>query len=363
MLPAAAAVAALFSAAYLYHVPGSVEDWTMNKRFAIRGAHTPTDVAIVGIDEYTLRDLGQWPFPRRFHADVIRKIANGDPSAIAVDIQFTEPSDAADDSALVRSVVDVDNRAAVNEDGRGRVVLATTEVNQLGDTAVLGGTTAVRVGWATLRPSANGALRTLSWGSSTTWTNGERAFPLESFALVAAEIATGHQILRSSIGGATPIAYVGPPGTVRSYSYSDVLHNRIAPDAFAGEVVVIGATAATMGDVHATPYGANNPMSGPEIQANAIETALHGFPLRPSRTRALLLIALFSFLVPVAGLFLRWRWCLLLATAATVLYLTASQLSFDHGVSLPVTWPLLALTLGTVVTRIFRPARVVKTAD
>jgi CHASE2 domain-containing sensor protein len=189
-------------------------------------------------------------------------------------------------------------------------------------------------------------MRSLSWGSPTTWGNGEPAIPVESFALEAAEIATGRPIPFSR--GATPIAYVGPPGTVPTYSFVDVLHNRVSAGAFKGKAVVVGATAESIGDVHTTPYGAGRPMGGPEIQANAIETALHNFPLRPSRTRSLLLIVLFSFLAPVASIFLRWRWCLLIAASATVLYLVAAQLSFDHGVLLAVTWPLLALMLGTV---------------
>src|SRR5262249_23191133 len=106
-----------------------------------------------------------------------------------------------------------------------------------------------------------------------------------------------------------------------------------------------------------TPYGARNLMSGPEVEANAVETALHGFPLRPSRTRDVLLIVLFAFLVPVASLFLRWRWCLLLGAAAGVLYLVAAQLSFDHGVLLAVTWPLFALLLGTLAAGFLRPPR------
>jgi hypothetical protein len=98
-------------------------------------------------------------------------------------------------------------------------------------------------------------------------------------------------------------------------------------------------------------------MSGPEIEANAIETALHGFPLRRSRPRDLLFIVLFTFLVPVASHVLRWGWCLVLAAVAAVLLAVAAQVSFDHGVLLAVTWPLLALVLGTLVAAFLRPGR------
>src|SRR3954469_13967043 len=46
--------------------------WPMNKRFAIRGGHTPKDVVVVAVDDATLRDLKHlWPLPRRFHGQVI----------------------------------------------------------------------------------------------------------------------------------------------------------------------------------------------------------------------------------------------------------------------------------------------------
>ena len=44
--------------------------------------------------------------------------------------------------------------------------------------------------------------------------------------------------------------------------------------------MVVGVTAPTEQDVHATPTSSDRLMSGPEIQANAISTALHGLPLR-----------------------------------------------------------------------------------
>jgi CHASE2 domain-containing sensor protein len=328
----------------------------MDKRFAIRGGHTPKDVVVVAVDEKSLGELGPWPFPRRYHAQLIKRIADDRSRAIAVDIQFSEPSDQADDSALAGAVRQANLDALTAHDGRtGQVVLGTTEVSRNGGAAVmpLGG----RAGFMGLRPSRHGVLRTLTWGSATTWPDGEAAIPLESFALVAAELATGRRIWRSRIGNATPIAYVGRPGTVPTYSYADVLHDRVPRGAFTNKVVVVGATASSLGDVHSTPYGADRPMGGAEIEANAIETALHDFPLRPSRSRALLLIALFSFLVPIASLFLRWRWCVLIAALAGTLYLVAAQISFDHGILLPAVWPLLALVLSTLAAAFLRPRR------
>jgi CHASE2 domain-containing sensor protein len=353
MLLFAAAAAVLVSYAYESHALGSIEDWTMNKRFAIRGAHTPTDVVIVAIDDRTLAALGSWPLPRRYHGDVIGAVSTGDPRAVAIDIQFTELSDPRDDNALINAVGAADSNVH-------RVVLAAIETDKQGRTNVFGGaasTVGARVGFTGYSPDPGGVLRDMPWGSATTWVDGSPAVPLENFALVSAEVATGRPIPRSRFGGSTPIDYVGPPGTVDTYSYYDVLRGRVGSTAFTGKVVVIGGTATALEDEHTTPYGAADPMSGPEVEANAIETALHGFPLRPSRTRALLLIVVFSFLVPVASLFLRWRWCLLIAAVAAVLLLVAAQVAFDHGVAVVVAWPLVALALGTLAAGFLRPGR------
>lgn len=349
MLLAAGGVAVLVSAGYLHHVLGTVEDWSMDKRFAIRGAHVPKDVAIVAVDARTLSALGPWPFPRRDHGTVIGRISAAHPRAIAVDIQFTEPTDPADDNALIAAI-----------ESSGKVALATTETDRAGRTDVLGGDEVVRqvgarVGDSLVPVDANGVIRRIGWGSATRDDEGRPLRPLENLSLVAAEVATGRPIRR--FGALTPIAYVGPPGTIPMYSYADVMRGRVPGGAFTGKVVVLGPAAPSLHDVHTTPYGGSDQMSGVEIQANATETALHGFPLRPSRTRALLLIVLFAFLVPVASLFLRWRWCLLGGAVAAVLYLVAAQLSFDHGVLLAVMWPLLALLLGTLVAAFLRPPR------
>ena len=47
-----------------------------------------------------------------------------------------------------------------------------------------------------------------------------------------------------------------------------------------GKIVVVGATAPTLRDVHSTPSGGEQLMPGAEVQANAIWTALDGLPLR-----------------------------------------------------------------------------------
>src|SRR3989442_731734 len=77
---------------------------SLDKLFELRGKRTPTvSVVIVAIDESTFAELeDQWPYPRALHGKVIRRIAEGKPLAIGVDIMFDKDSlrGPADDEAL-----------------------------------------------------------------------------------------------------------------------------------------------------------------------------------------------------------------------------------------------------------------------
>lgn len=75
------------------------------------GSRPPADdIVIVAIDEQSLRELGRWPWSRRIHADLVRKLTVAGARAIALDIVFAEPS--ANDPAA-----DADLAAALTESG------------------------------------------------------------------------------------------------------------------------------------------------------------------------------------------------------------------------------------------------------
>src|SRR5262249_60896454 len=107
--------------------------------------------------------------------------------------------------------------------------------------------------------------------------------------------------------------FVGPLGSFshQSFSFADVVDGRVSPQSFRGKYVLIGATAATLGDRIATPFvHTDGPgseqhgelMPGVEILANGINTILLG---RFYRETPEWLTALIAALVaaPVLGLF------------------------------------------------------------
>src|SRR5262245_11084269 len=90
-----------YSAAFfIQRLEWAAYDW----RFKILGDRKPhPDVAIVAIDEKSLQELHQWPWPRGIHARLIEALAKNPPKALAFDVLFLEPYtlDPAGDRALM----------------------------------------------------------------------------------------------------------------------------------------------------------------------------------------------------------------------------------------------------------------------
>jgi len=311
-----------------------LENETLDLRFGLRKPARPHDVVVVAIDDETFSDLGlQWPFKRSLHGALIKRLHADGAKAIGYDIQFTEPTAPREDLALYRAAA----RA-------GHVAFATTEVDPHGHTDVLGGDQNLRrigavAAASNLPADPGGIIRRYRYSQ----------LGLRSLAVAAARL-DGHPISRSRFdSGGALIDFRGPPGTIRTVSFSDVLRGLLPAGTFAGKVVVVGVSAPTLQDVHQTSTATASPMSGPEIQANAIWTALHGNPLKSAPAWLdVLAIVLLGAIAPLASL----RLTVPLAAGASALlagaYVLAAQLAFDAGTVLLVSYPLAAWALGLV---------------
>jgi adenylate cyclase len=337
-LAAGVAAAGVMLGLYALDALKSLELRSVDTRFSVRGTQKqPDDLAVVAIDTKTFNDLKvQWPFPRRYHAAVLDQLRKDGAKAVAFDVQFTEPTNQRDDNALIDAV------------GRSKnIVLATTEVDDDGRTAIFGGDQVLRsigakAGNALLPNDAGGTIR-------RTWYDARK---LKTLGIVTAEDVLGKKIPRSALGGKTAwIDYRGGPGTILTASYSDVKKGNFRTGTFKGRTVVIGPAAPTLGDVHPTSVTGQDLMSGAEIQANAIWTALHGFPLQPLATWwTPLLIVLMAFAAPAAFLGLKPREAVLVLVLLAVAYAVGSQLLFNRGTIVPVVYPMIALGLAAVLS-------------
>jgi adenylate cyclase len=311
------------------------ERQTIDTRFSIRGERAAPNLVMVAIDDASIRRLGRWPFRRSLHAAVIDNLRESGAKVIAVDIQFTEPTVNAEDNALIDAV----------ERARGKVVLATTEVGPNGSTSVFGGDEVVRsvgarVGDSQLPNDRYAVLRRMPYS----------VLGLKNFAIVTAELALAGRIDRSQLGGNTAwIDYAGPPGTIRAVSYWRVATGKFPRNRFQNKLVVVGATALTLQDVHATSTSASGLMSGLEVQANEVSTALRGFPLKGAPEYVdVLLIVLLGLIAPAVSVLRPPVYALAAAFAAAGLFAVATQLAFNHALILTFVAPVTALALASV---------------
>jgi adenylate cyclase len=327
------ALTALVLAAYAGDVLEGPELDTIDARFSIRGADPGglDEFVFVAIDGTTFAELKeQWPFRRSLHGRAIDRLREAGAKVIAYDVQFTEPTEVAEDNALIEAI-----------DAADKVVLSTTEVLDDGETGVLGGDELLRqigarAGNTNYVPDDDGVIRRME-----TEVDG-----LTTFGVVAADAAEG--------GRPEPrehstewIDFRGPPDTIERVSFSDLVLGSLNPAIFRDKIVVIGAHAPSLQDVHDAATGRD--MAGPELQANSIATVLDGFPLGevPGGLNVALIVLLGMVGPAVAFRFGPLR-AAFAGVALAALFAVAVQLAFNGGTIVAFLYPLASLLLGVV---------------
>jgi CHASE2 domain-containing sensor protein len=315
-------------------LPG-LEQESVVQRYEHRDARPAPNLLVVAVDDKTFADTGyHWPFQRRRHAQAIDRLRRAGARAIVYDVQFTEQTTPRDDNALITAV-----------DKAHDVVLATAETDEHGHSNVLGGDAflhriGAEAGASNLPEGRGGVLQRVEYEHGG----------LPTLATVVAR-RTGHPTKASSFekDGAW-IDFHGPPGTIDTVSFSDLLAGKVDPARVRGRVVVVGAASPTLQDVHPTPTS-DKLMSGPEIEANAIDTVLRGMPLHGTpRWAGLLIVLALGFLPALVSLRLRPLVAVAVVPAIAFVFLFIAQRAFNDGRILPVAMPLFALALGTVST-------------
>jgi adenylate cyclase len=331
---ASAGIGLLLYATGLFH---DTELASVDTRFSIRGDQKPRDdVVLVLIDDTTSRELPvRFPFPRSLHARVIDAINRDGAKTIAYDVEFLQPTKPSEDGALIDAVARAPNK----------VVLADSQPDPQGRSGVFGGQKVLdqikaRAGNTQIGEDSDGVRRRVPFEVGN----------METFPLVAAEIASGKPVTTDQMGGPSAwIDYAGGVGTFPSVPFSRVLDGRFPPGFFKDKVVVIGASDPTLKDVAKTPTSRSDLMSGAEINANAIATALDDFPLKSTPLGLdLFLIALMGVIAPLASYRLSPIRALALGLIAAALYLVCAQLAFNSGRIVPVLYPMIALGLSLV---------------
>jgi signal transduction histidine kinase len=275
----------------------------------------PDDIVIVAIDELSIARYGRFPWQRALTARAVDTVSSAQPKAIGLDVLYSEPTIAVDDAALGDSIKRAGNAVVAAQLTEVIDQSGTPSVRWLRPLPIIENA-AAGVGHANVSTEADGEARELSLRNAD-----DQAEALWSIALETIRVGEGVQATsvvdvpggvilgirtipiepdvpapqfasknaNSSVGALRAdrmaIDYIGPAGSFshQTFSFAEVLEGRVPPQSFRGKYVLIGATAATLGDHVATPFVHSDGvpgeqhgelMPGVEVLANSMNTIL-----------------------------------------------------------------------------------------
>jgi PAS domain S-box-containing protein len=276
-------------------------DWLMRARGPLP---VPEDIAIIAIDEASIARFGRFPWSRHVMARAIDALAASHPKVIALDVLFSDPTSQEDDEMLARSIGRAGNvvvAAQLSAPARWLLPLPAIERAAAG------------VGHVNVQTAHDGAARQIAVRLADEGGRAFLAMPVEAVRVadntpVDGVIDTRHALLvghrtisldaagpsvhieprqstRILHAGRITIDYIGPAGAFApvTYSIGDVLAGRVPADRIRDKYVLIGATAASLGDRLASPFVGYTDaradqhgalMPGVEVLANSLNAIL-----------------------------------------------------------------------------------------
>jgi len=237
------------------------------------------EIVIIAIDETSLNSIGRWPWPRSIHANLIDKLSAHQAKAILIDAIFSEPSLNSQDDLLLAKAIDNNGTVVLP------ILLEQTRLRgHLLETLPLPIFTkaAASIGHVHIELDPDGIAR----GTYLFEGLGEARWPHIGLALLKMLNEVDVKPLKDSnrLKNNTNsqwawirehhflIPYIGPPGSFQTTSYVNVLDDQILPGTLKNKIVLVGVTAAGLGDSLPTPVsGLARAMPGIEINANIIQ--------------------------------------------------------------------------------------------
>ncbi len=307
-LAAAAAMTALAASGLLASADGAASD-----KLYQRPHGTDGEIAVVGIDQRALEELGPFPWPRHYVADAIRAL-NADPdarpAAIGVDVLYVgESADPDADAALVDAAAEYGNvlfaSAATfgselvdDESGFYLDEFAVAAWDQPFDALYAVGET----GHINAMKDADGILRHALLYVDVPERGRVYSFSRNLYEMwCAARGETPNALPETDARGFFYLPFTTRPN--RYYdgvSVIDLLTGEIPGSEFAGKIVLIGPYAAGLQDEYVASVDHAAPMYGVEIQANLIDAFRAGFAPREADERTQLALL---FVLCAAGLY------------------------------------------------------------
>lgn len=241
------------------------------------------DIVIVAIDESSLREFGRWPWSRRIHAVLINRLTEAGARAVGLDIIFAEPDrqDLGADEILAQAIRD-----------NGHVILPvfpessdTTEGGQQASLPIpVLSSAAAGLGHVDITPDKNGKIRHI-YLEAGTGSQRWKFFPLELLRVGNANLPETLESPDSEVETVQdgqwfhfrriPIPVIGDPREFKKLSYADLLRGKLEPELLRGKFVLVGSTAAGLGQRFVSPFsGDAAPMAGVQLNAGILAACL-----------------------------------------------------------------------------------------
>jgi CHASE2 domain-containing sensor protein len=244
----------------------------------------PSDVIIVGVDEESLSRIGRWPWSRKVHADLIKRLKQEGASVIGLDIIFSEPDlqDRSADSILSDAIREAGNVVlpvlieSVRTNGQ---VIETLPLPAYAENAA-------DIGRVHVVLDEDGIARSIYLYEGI----GEPVW--QHFAQAILNVAQ-HQPSKNKFSDKLPdenaanvislirkdqrkINFLGAAGHFPTISYAQVINGEFEKDIFKNKIVLVGGTALGLGDQFPTSVSESSQlMPGVEFHANALESIRH----------------------------------------------------------------------------------------
>ncbi|MFK8185666.1 MAG: CHASE2 domain-containing protein [Phormidesmis sp.] len=315
-----------------------------NQLFRLRGPiQWSPEIVVIGIDEPSLQQIGQFPWPREIHTALLQQLTPAQPSAIVFDIVFADPDPA--DQALAEAMTK-----------QQKVVLATgwtTEGTPVAPNETLANA-AIAIGHIHKTPELDGVTR-----SFDALQPADEGFPALGISAVQTHALSQNASLNNVIDTRPApiwINWPGPSDQLAHYSYAEVVNGEVSPEIFSGKIVLIGATATGLDDLR-TPFDHAPPTSGVYLHAATISNILQqNFLQVPSRHWTWVILALGG---PVLGWRIsryRYRTQLMCCGGVAVGWGVLSLAALSAGYWIPVVWPIClgGFTLGANIVGTYR---------
>jgi len=262
-------------------------------------------VVIVAIDEKSLEELGRWPWSRATHAQALSHLTDMGVKAVGIDLLFVEPANDGGDELLAEQIA-----------RNGRVVLALAP--RLDSAGEISGELGAMPSFSEVAAASGHVDVELDVDGICRQVFVKAGYGMARWSALGSAVVTVATGVNTPRPGEMPsgnlnwvrdlpvlIDYQGAAGSIPTVPFSDLYHNRVPEELLEGKIVLIGATAAGLGDYLAVPFGGNSRMmAGVEVNANLALTMLNRQPLQ--RMSAAGTLTLFTLLLIIQLLLLRY---------------------------------------------------------